>query len=69
MSWDCVKDLRNDMEKNSMTKVQFRSKILNAVYQMQMALGTNDLGQFHYKPLKDADGTVVLCCVMNIKVS
>lgn len=69
MSWDCVKDLRNDMEKNSMTKVQFRSKILNAVYQMQMALGINDLGQFHYKPLKDADGTVVLCCVLNIKVS
>jgi hypothetical protein len=69
MSWDCVKDLRADFEKNSLTKVQFRSKILNAVYQMQMALGINDLGQFHYKPLKDADGTVVLCCVLNIKVS
>lgn len=67
MSWDCVKDLRDDMEKNELTKVQFRCKILNAIHQMQMALGTTDLGKFYYKPLKDSDGTVVFCCILNIK--
>lgn len=68
MSWDCVKELKDDMEKNAMTKVQFRCKILNAIYQMQMALGTTDLGRFYYKPLKDSDGTVVLSCILNVKV-
>lgn len=67
MSWDCVKELRDDMERNALTKVQFRCKILNAVYQMQMALGTTDLGKFYYKPLK-TDGTVVLSCILNVKV-
>lgn len=57
------------MEKNALTKVQFRYKILNAIYQMQMALGTTDLGRFYYKPLKDSDGTVVLSCVLNVKVN
>lgn len=69
MSWDCVKELRDDMERNALTKVQFRCKILNAIYQMQMALGTTDLGQFYYKPLKDLDGTVVLSCILHVKVS
>lgn len=68
MSWDCVKDLKDDMEMNALTKVQFRCKILNAIYQMQMALGSTDLGQFFYKPLKDSEGTVVLACTLNIKV-
>jgi ankyrin repeat and fibronectin type-III domain-containing protein 1 len=67
MSWDCVKDLRDDMEKNELTKVQFRCKILNAIHQMQMALGITDLGKFYYKPLKDSDGTVVFTCILNAK--
>lgn len=67
MSWDCVKELRDDMEKNSLTKVQFRYKILNAIYQMQMAIGATDLGRFYYKPLKNSDGTVVLSCILNVK--
>ena len=54
------------MEKNSLTKAQFRFKILNAVYQMQIALGLTDLGSFYYKPLKDSEGTIVLCCILNV---
>lgn len=62
-----MKEMRDDMEKNSLTKVQFRYKILNAIYQMQMAIGATDLGRFYYKPLKDSDGTVVLSCILNVK--
>lgn len=69
MSWDCVKDLRDDMEKNALTKVQFRFKILNALHQMQIALGTTDLGQFHYKPLKDSEGTIVFSCILKVQVN
>lgn len=69
MSWDCVRELKDDMEKNALTKVQFRYKILNSIYQMQMALGTTDLGKFYYKPLRDNEGTVVLCCTLKVKVN
>lgn len=67
-SWDDVKNLRIEMEKNSSTnKTQFRFKILNAIHQMQMALGITDLGQFFYKPLKDSNGTIVLSCSLYVK--
>lgn len=70
MSWDCVRELKDDMEKNAQfqTKVQFRYKILHSIYQMQMALGTTDLGKLYYKPLRDNEGTVVLCCTLKVKV-
>lgn len=35
---------------------------------MQSALGITDLGQFYHKPLKDSHGTVVLSCILNVKV-
>ncbi|XP_016974492.2 uncharacterized protein LOC108041180 isoform X2 [Drosophila rhopaloa] len=66
-TWEDVKSLRSDMERNLTSAVQFRTKLLSAVCQMQSALGITDLGQLYYKPLKDAQGTVVLTCVQSVK--
>lgn len=61
-TWDDVKTLRQDMEKShSSSNVHFRSKLLQTVEQMQSALGVQDLGQVYYKPLRDYEGTAVLC--------
>ncbi|KAH8278397.1 hypothetical protein KR018_002303, partial [Drosophila ironensis] len=66
-TWDDVKSLRSDMERNLTSAVHFRTKLLSAVCQMQSALGFTDLGQLYYKPLRDAQGTVVLTCVQSVK--
>lgn len=66
-SWEDVKNLRIEMEKNSTNKIQFRFKILNAIHQMQLSLGITDLGQFYYKPMKDSNGTIVLSCALYMK--
>jgi ankyrin repeat and fibronectin type-III domain-containing protein 1 len=57
------------MEKKTTSAIHFRTKLLTAIYQMQSALGITDLGQFYHKPLKDSHGTVVLSCILNVKVS
>ncbi|CAN8008061.1 unnamed protein product, partial [Ixodes pacificus] len=63
-TWDDVRTLRQDMEKShSSSNVHFRSKLLQTVEQMQSALGVQDLGQVYYKPLRDYEGTTVLCVV------
>ncbi|XP_061391671.1 uncharacterized protein LOC133327115 [Musca vetustissima] len=66
-TWDDVKSLRTDMERNLTSANHFRTKLLSAVCQMQSALGFNDLGQLYYKPLKDAHGTVVLTSIQSVK--
>ncbi|XP_037820746.1 uncharacterized protein LOC119609844 isoform X2 [Lucilia sericata] len=66
-TWDDVKSLRTDMERNLTSANHFRTKLLSAVCQMQSALGFNDLGQLYYKPLRDAHGTVVLTCIQSVK--
>uniref|UniRef100_A0A1I8MCH0 Ankyrin repeat and fibronectin type-III domain-containing protein 1 n=1 Tax=Musca domestica TaxID=7370 RepID=A0A1I8MCH0_MUSDO len=66
-TWDDVKSLRTDMERNLTSANHFRTKLLSAVCQMQSALGFNDLGQLYYKPLKDAHGTVVLTAIQSVK--
>ncbi|KAL7727175.1 hypothetical protein ACLKA6_013924 [Drosophila palustris] len=66
-TWEDVKSLRTDMERNLISPVHFRTKLLSAVSQMQSALGITDLGQLYYKPLRDAQGTVVLTCVQSVK--
>lgn len=67
-TWDDVKSLRNDMEKNPTSAVHFRTKLLSAVCQMQSALCIQDLGQLYHKPLRDSMGTIVLSCINNVKV-
>ncbi|KFM56979.1 Ankyrin repeat and fibronectin type-III domain-containing protein 1, partial [Stegodyphus mimosarum] len=67
-TWEDVKILRQDMEKShSSSNVHFRSKLLQAVEQMQAALGLQDLGQLYYLPLKDSEGTTVLCTVKHVR--
>ncbi|KAG1707502.1 Ankyrin repeat and fibronectin type-III domain-containing protein 1 [Nymphon striatum] len=67
-TWDDVKNLRQDMEKShSSPTVHFRSKLLNAASQIQSALGIQDLGQFYHRPLKDNNGTIVMCTVRYIR--
>lgn len=56
------------MEKKTTSAIHFRTKLLTAIYQMQSALGITDLGQFYHKPLRDSHGTVVLSCILNVKV-
>ncbi|KAG4075868.1 hypothetical protein HA402_003694 [Bradysia odoriphaga] len=68
-TWDDVKSLRNDMEKNPTSAVHFRTKLLSAVCQMQSALCIQDLGQLYHKPLRDSLGTIVLSCINNVKSS
>ncbi|KAL9894742.1 ankyrin repeat and fibronectin type III domain containing protein wide awake isoform 2-T2 [Glossina fuscipes fuscipes] len=66
-SWDDVKSLRTDMERNLTSANHFRTKLLSAVCQMQSVLSFNDLGQLYYKPLRDSQGTVVLSCIQSVK--
>ncbi|XP_065084445.1 uncharacterized protein wake isoform X2 [Ochlerotatus camptorhynchus] len=66
-TWDDVKLLRMDMERNASSAIHFRTKLLSAACQMQSALSITDLGQLYYKPLRDLHGTVVLSCVNCIK--
>ncbi|XP_045027299.1 uncharacterized protein LOC116919246 isoform X4 [Daphnia magna] len=70
-TWSDVKTLRQDMERSSSSaNAHFRIKILQAAAQLQSALGLQDLGQLHYQPLKDSQGTMVIsstCHLANIK--
>ncbi|XP_022237523.1 ankyrin repeat and fibronectin type-III domain-containing protein 1-like [Limulus polyphemus] len=66
-TWEDIKTLRQDMEKSQSSSVlHFRSKLLQAVEQMQVALGVQDLGQLYYKPIKDKESIVVLSSVKNV---
>ncbi|XP_050067957.1 uncharacterized protein LOC126556625 [Anopheles maculipalpis] len=66
-TWDDVKLLRMDMERNASSAIHFRTKLLSAACQMQSSLSITDLGQLFYRPLRDVHGTVVLSCVNCIK--
>nr|CAI5841768.1 unnamed protein product [Callosobruchus analis] len=66
-TWDDIKLLRTDMEKNCSSGIHFRAKLLSAALQMQSSLCLQDLGQLYYKPLRDAHGTVVLSTINYVK--
>lgn len=53
--------MKDEIERNDLTKLQFRFKILSAIAQMQLALGTN-LGKLYHRILK-TEGTVVFCTI------
>nr|XP_046908128.1 uncharacterized protein LOC124489782 isoform X2 [Dermatophagoides farinae] len=67
-TWDDVKMFRKELEKSqqSSTVAQFRTKILLAIEQMQNSLGIVDLGKIYYKPLRDTEGSVVLCAIRSV---
>ncbi|CAG2107116.1 unnamed protein product, partial [Medioppia subpectinata] len=63
-TWEDVKTLRRELDKSQSSSVaHFRSKMLSSVEQMQTFLGMQDLGRLFYKPMKDSDGTTVLCTI------
>ncbi|XP_033746779.1 uncharacterized protein LOC117331911 isoform X1 [Pecten maximus] len=67
-NWDDVKSFRQDMDKNtSAGTMHFRNKLLQAISVLQSALGFNELGQFHHKPLKDINGSIILTTVNDVK--
>ncbi|XP_073995813.1 ankyrin repeat and fibronectin type III domain containing protein wide awake isoform X3 [Rhodnius prolixus] len=67
-TWDDVKWLRQDMEKSlSSPAIHFRIKLLQAAAQMQTALSVQDLGQLYHKPLRDAEGTIVISTVNYVR--
>ncbi|KAJ8957396.1 hypothetical protein NQ318_004876 [Aromia moschata] len=53
-TWDDIKLLKADMEKNASSAIHFRTKLLSAALQMQSSLCLQDLGQLYYRPLRDS---------------
>ncbi|XP_020901378.1 ankyrin repeat and fibronectin type-III domain-containing protein 1 isoform X2 [Exaiptasia diaphana] len=63
-TWKDVKRIKQEVEKNpASTSVLFRCKLLNAVDAFQTALGKQNLGQLHYKAVKDRNGSTVIVTV------
>nr|XP_006816761.1 PREDICTED: ankyrin repeat and fibronectin type-III domain-containing protein 1-like [Saccoglossus kowalevskii] len=67
-TWEDVDVLRSEMERSmSSSTVAFRSKLLQAVAQLQTVLGIQDLGQLYYQPAKDMSGSLIITTVNYIK--
>ncbi|XP_074605789.1 ankyrin repeat and fibronectin type-III domain-containing protein 1-like isoform X2 [Acropora palmata] len=63
-TWKDVKKLKEEIEKkSSSTSLLFRCKLLHAAHTLQGALGKQDLGRLHYKPVKDRNGSTVIVAV------
>lgn len=63
-TWKDVKKLKQEIEKkSSSTSILFRCKLLQAADTLQGALGKQDLGRLHYKPVKDRNGSTVIVAV------
>ncbi|XP_057311242.1 ankyrin repeat and fibronectin type-III domain-containing protein 1-like isoform X3 [Hydractinia symbiolongicarpus] len=54
---------------HSSQSVQIRRKLLQSALVLMNATGVNDLGPIHYKPFKDAHGSILLLTVNCIKKS
>ncbi|XP_056144267.1 ankyrin repeat and fibronectin type-III domain-containing protein 1-like [Lampris incognitus] len=65
-AWQQVPQLQQALSSahsSSSSLLQNRHNILRAVAQLQSSLGTMDLGQVYYEPLKDRQGNVLLVTV------
>lgn len=66
-TWKDVKKLKQEIEKkSSSTSVLFRCKLLQAADSLQGALGKQDLGRLHYKPVRDRNGSTVIVAVNSV---
>ncbi|XP_050538090.1 ankyrin repeat and fibronectin type-III domain-containing protein 1 isoform X9 [Daktulosphaira vitifoliae] len=65
-AWKDLKWLKDDLEKSTNSSFSFRTKIIQAVIQMQDVLNSQNLGKVYYKPIRDSDGTTVICMVSNV---
>ncbi|XP_022170944.1 uncharacterized protein LOC111034176 isoform X1 [Myzus persicae] len=65
-AWKDLKWFKDDLEKSTNSSISFRTKLIQAVTQMQDIFNTQDLGKVYYKPIRDSDGTTVICTVNNV---
>ncbi|KAI1292173.1 Ankyrin repeat and fibronectin type-III domain-containing protein 1 [Halotydeus destructor] len=66
-TWEDIKTIRLELERSTSSSLaHFRCKLLLAVEQLQNALGVHDLGQLHYEPLRDSEGTTIICAVKRV---
>lgn len=94
-AWKDLKWFKDDLEKSTNSSISFRTKLIQAVTQMQVSefcrlaldivlnkfvcfirlaglirfqdiFNTQDLGKVYYKPIRDSDGTTVICTVNNV---
>ena len=63
--------LRSDLERTSGSSpaIVFRARLLQAASLLQSALGTQDLGQVFYEPLRDRHGIIIITIINQIRVS
>ncbi|XP_070186846.1 ankyrin repeat and fibronectin type-III domain-containing protein 1-like isoform X2 [Littorina saxatilis] len=66
-TWEDVKLLRQDMEKTSSAGTTFRTKLLQAIASLQNSLGMQDLGQFFHRPIRAANGSLLLTLVNTVR--
>uniref|UniRef100_UPI00398E9FEB ankyrin repeat and fibronectin type-III domain-containing protein 1-like n=1 Tax=Pristiophorus japonicus TaxID=55135 RepID=UPI00398E9FEB len=70
--WKDIQWLRQGMNSalsSSSSVLQTRQKMLLAVSQLQGALGTQDLGQVHFEPIKDKLGNVLILTIKELPPS
>ncbi|XP_067875503.1 ankyrin repeat and fibronectin type-III domain-containing protein 1-like [Heterodontus francisci] len=70
--WKDIQWLQKGMNSalsSSSSVLQTRQKMLLAVTQLQSALGTQDLGQVHFEPIKDKLGNVLILTIKELRPS
>ncbi|XP_072444619.1 ankyrin repeat and fibronectin type-III domain-containing protein 1-like [Chiloscyllium punctatum] len=70
--WKDIQWLQQGMNSalsSSSSVLQTRQKMLLAVSQLQSALGTQDLGQVHFEPIKDKLGNVLILTIKELRPS
>ncbi|KAM6474336.1 ankyrin repeat and fibronectin type-III domain-containing protein 1 isoform 1-T1 [Liasis olivaceus] len=67
--WDDIRWLRQNMSvsMSSSTVLQARQKMLSAAAQLQNLLGTHNLGQVYYEPIKDRHGNVIIVTIREVE--
>ncbi|XP_022089300.1 uncharacterized protein LOC110978538 isoform X4 [Acanthaster planci] len=68
-TWEDVDLLRSDLERTSGSSpaILFRARLLQAASLLQSALGTQDLGQVFYEPIRDSHGIIIITIVNQIR--
>jgi len=68
--WPDVKGLLTELTKSSESSAakEFRSKFIHAVVHLQSFLGTHDIGQLYYQPIKDPKtGSMIIVTVRSLE--
>ncbi|XP_038067073.1 ankyrin repeat and fibronectin type-III domain-containing protein 1-like isoform X3 [Patiria miniata] len=68
-TWEDVDLLRSDLERTSGSSpaILFRARLLQAASLLQSALGTQDLGQVFYEPMRDKHGIIIITIINQIR--